>query len=44
MASEEQLTHIGDNFNHNDIPGDTNNQLFKGLIDWVTWSPTADYP
>lgn len=43
MASENQLSHIGDNPNHNDIPGDQNNQLFKGLIDWVVWKPFADY-
>ncbi len=40
---EDQFSYIGDNSNHNDIPGDQNNQLFKGLIDWVIWNPIADY-
>jgi predicted CXXCH cytochrome family protein len=43
MATENQMTFIGDNPNHNDIPGTQNNQLFKGLIDWVIWKPVADY-
>jgi predicted CXXCH cytochrome family protein len=34
---------IGDNLNHTDVPGDTNNTLFKGKIDWFIWKPIADY-
>lgn len=43
MAAEAQVSFVGDNFAHNDIPGNTNNQLFKGAIDWLTWKPVADY-
>ena len=43
IALEDGYSCIGDNLNHSDIPGDTNNTLFKGLIDWVTWKPVADY-
>lgn len=34
---------IGDNLNHNDVIGDSNNQRFKGLIDWISWKPEEDY-
>lgn len=43
MATLDRPSYIGDNGNHTDVPGDQNNQLFKGLIDWVTWNPIADY-
>ena len=43
MAVEDQFSTIGDNFQHDDVPGATNNQLFKGQIDWVIWKPIADY-
>jgi hypothetical protein len=43
MATEDQFSFIGDNFSHDDIPGDSSNQLFKGRVDWITWAPEADY-
>ncbi len=43
IATENQNASIGDNLNHNDIPGDTHNTMFKGLIDWISWQPIADY-
>ena len=43
LTTEDQPSCIGDNLNHTDIPGDQSNQLFKGLIDWVTWKAEADY-
>ncbi len=43
MLDEDQMTYIGDNRGHNDVPGAANNTIFKGLIDWVSWKPVADY-
>ncbi len=42
MAVESQPTIIGDNTVHNDVPGDSGNQLFKGEIDWITWKSFVD--
>ena len=43
LTAGHSLAHIGDNFNHNDVPGSQNNQIFKGLIDWIRWLAVADY-
>lgn len=43
ILAENKLSYIGDNANHNDMPGASNNQRFKGLIDWLIWKPAADY-
>jgi hypothetical protein len=46
IALEDQPTYIGSPPNH-DVCSDPDpvscNGLFKGLIDWVTWKPVADY-
>ena len=43
ITTEDRPFWIGDDGNHADIPGDANNNFFKGNIDWVTWKPVADY-
>jgi hypothetical protein len=44
MNTEDQPSFIGDNLNHTDVGGAHNNQLFKGLIDWVSWESGEGLP
>jgi len=39
----DKLSAIGDNLNHNDVPGDKWNLMLRGRIDWIGWKPYADY-
>jgi hypothetical protein len=43
MRIADYYTAIGDNTGHGDVPGDKNNVMLKGKLDWFEWKPYADY-